>query len=80
MGVCARQTISLSVLARNPNKGFELEIFRETGSGRGEGSPREEKGSVDKGTQRGQWRAVGFELAVQRMTESIEVRKATTKT
>ena len=49
----ARQTISLSVLARNPNKGLELEISYKTGIGRGEGGPREEK-SVDKGTQREQ--------------------------
>ena len=53
-GWYARQTISLSVLAQNPNKGFELEISDKKESGWGKEVPREDKGSVDKGTQRGQ--------------------------
>ena len=46
--VCVRR----SVLARNPNKGLELEISHETRSGRGEEGPREDRGSVDKGRRR----------------------------
>ena len=50
--VYAGQTISLSVLARNPNKGIELEISRETGAVRGEEGPREDRGSVGEGRRR----------------------------
>ena len=42
--VCASRTISLPILALNPNKGLELEISRKTGNGRGEESPREARG------------------------------------
>ena len=54
LGVCARadQRISLSALVRNPHKGPNGEIFRETGSGREKEGPREERESVDKGKQR----------------------------
>ena len=54
LAVCVRagQTISLSVLVQNPNKGLELEISLETGSGQGEEGTREDTGSVDKGRQR----------------------------
>ena len=47
-GLCARQTIPLSVLARNPNKGLKLEVSRVTGSGRGEVGAREERGQLTK--------------------------------
>ena len=47
--VCAGQRISL---ARNPLKGPNGEIFRETRSGRGKEGPREDRGAVDKGRQR----------------------------
>ena len=50
--VCIGQTISLSVLARNPNEELELEISRKTGSGRGEEGTREDTGSVDEGKRR----------------------------
>ena len=50
--VCAGQTISLSVLARNPNKGLELKISRETESGRGEEGPRKDRRAVDEGRRR----------------------------
>ena len=46
----AGQTISLSILAQNPNKG--LEISRETRSERGEEGTREDTGSLDKGRRR----------------------------
>ena len=49
-GWYTRQTISLSVLARNQT---ELEISDETGSGGGKAGPREARGAVGKGTQRG---------------------------
>ena len=77
-----------------PKQRAELEISDETGSRGGKEGPREE-GAVGKGTQRGsvgegrrreavdnggQRRAVGFEWAVQRMSESTEARKATAKT
>ncbi len=45
-GWYARQTISLSVLARSPNKGLELEISDETGSGGGKEGPREDRGEL----------------------------------
>ena len=72
-GWCARQTISLSVLAQNPNKGLELEISRETGGGGGKEDPREDRCELKRNPERavdngGQRRAVDFELAVQRMT------------
>ena len=47
--VCTGQTISLSVLARNPNKGLELKISRETESGREEEGPRKDRKAVDEG-------------------------------
>ena len=50
--VSTGQTISLSVLARNPNKGLELEISRQTRSGRGEEGSREDTGSIDEGRRR----------------------------
>ena len=49
-GWCTRQTISLSVLAWNPNKGFELDIYGENGSGGGKEGPREDRG-IWKGTK-----------------------------
>ena len=45
MCVCTGQRISLSVLARNPHKGPEGKISRETGSRRGEEGPRENRKS-----------------------------------
>ena len=43
-----RQTISLSVLARNPNKGIELEISNGTGSGWRKEGPRKDRGELTK--------------------------------
>ena len=60
-GWSARQTISLSVLVQNPNKGLELEISDETRSGGGKEGPREARESegerrhreaVDNGQQK----------------------------
>ena len=48
----AWQTIPLSILARNPNKGLELEIFDETRSGGGKKGPKEDRGSVGEGRRR----------------------------
>ena len=50
--VCVPVRRSLSVLARNPNKGLELEISCETGSGRAEEGTREDTGSVNEGRRR----------------------------
>ena len=53
--VVATQTISLSVLARNPHKRTEGEISRETGSGRGKEGPREDReGQLTKQDRREQ--------------------------
>ena len=40
------QAISLSVLVRNPDKGLELEISGETGSGGGKEGPRKDSGQL----------------------------------
>ena len=53
-GWYARQAISLSVLAWNPNKGLELEICDETGSGGGRDVSREERGELAKEPREGQ--------------------------
>ena len=50
-GVCAKQTIPLSVLARNPNKGLSWRSPTRPEVGAG---PREARGAVGKGTQEGE--------------------------
>ena len=47
-GWYARQTISLSVLERNPNKGLEVEISDGTKSGGGKESPREDRSQLKR--------------------------------
>ena len=76
--VCAGQRISLSALARNPHKGLSsrsptrLEVEEER-------KVREKTERVGK-KRRGAEESGGFELAVQKMTELTEVRKATAQT
>ena len=79
-----RQADNLFVLARKP-KGLnsrsparpEVEEERKVREKTGASGRRKTGRGVDIGGQR---RAVGFELTIQRMRESIEVRKATAKT
>ena len=50
-GALGRQ--SLSVLARNPNKGLELDISGETRSGGGKEGPREDRSIWQRNPERG---------------------------
>ena len=82
--VCTGQTISLSVLAQKPNKGLELEISRETGSGRGVEGPREDRSQLTKEVGERQLTTVSREsqekIEAGQRRKSTEVRKATAKT
>ena len=81
-GWCTRQIISLSVLVRNQTMGLnlrspatpELEEERKVQEKTGASWRRKTGSGVNNGAQR---RVVGFELTVQRMIESTEVRKVT---
>ena len=84
---CVRHADDLFIcFGAKPKQRPELEISNEAERGAGKEGPREKRGSVDEGRRReavdngGQSRAVGFELTVQRMTESAEVSKVTDKT
>ena len=93
-GVCALSRRSFYLFCCETKQRPEPEISDETGSGGEKAGPREARGAVGQGTQRGsvgegrlreavdnggERRTVGFEWTAQRMSESIEVRKATFK-